>query len=85
MERIRRAFDAFNRRDLDVFLALIDPEVEFTTRYMEMEGDPYYRGRDLQEVCMPVRQSVRQFRVTLTPEALNGEDSNRRAPVDPVA
>ena len=53
VERIRRAFDAFNRRDLDVFLALIDPEVEFTTRYMEMEGDPYYRGRDLQEVCMP--------------------------------
>ena len=42
MERIRRAFDAFNRRDLDAFLALIDPEVEFTTRYMEMEGDPYY-------------------------------------------
>jgi ketosteroid isomerase-like protein len=44
VERIRRAFDAFNRRDLDGFLALIDPEAEFTTRYMEMEGDPYYRG-----------------------------------------
>ena len=46
VERICRAFDAFNRRDLDAFLALIDPEAEFTTRYMEMEGDPYYRGHD---------------------------------------
>jgi ketosteroid isomerase-like protein len=46
VERIHRAFDAFNRRDLDAFLALIDPEAEFTTRYMEMEGDPYYRGHD---------------------------------------
>jgi ketosteroid isomerase-like protein len=46
VERTRRAFHAFNRRDLDAFLALIDPEVEFTTRYMEMEGDSYYRGQD---------------------------------------
>jgi ketosteroid isomerase-like protein len=44
VERTRRAFDAFNRRDLDAFLAVIDPEVVFTTRFMEMEGDPYYRG-----------------------------------------
>ena len=46
VERARRAFDAFNRRDLDAFLALIDPEVEFTTRFKEMEGGPYYRGHD---------------------------------------
>jgi ketosteroid isomerase-like protein len=45
-ERVRRAFDAFNRRDFDAFLALIDPGVEITTRYMEMEGDPHYRGHD---------------------------------------
>jgi ketosteroid isomerase-like protein len=46
LERTRRAWDAFNRRDLDAFLALTDPEVEFSTRYMEMEGDPCYRGHD---------------------------------------
>jgi ketosteroid isomerase-like protein len=46
LQRMRRAFDAFNRRDLDAFLALTDHEVELTTRYMEMEGDPYYRGHD---------------------------------------
>ena len=44
VERIRRGFDAFNRRDLDAFLALTDPEVELSTRFREMEGDSYYRG-----------------------------------------
>ena len=46
LERTRRAFDAFNRRDLDAFLPLTDTEVEFATRYMELEGDPHYRGHD---------------------------------------
>ena len=46
VERIRRGFDAFNRRDLDAFLALTDPEVELSTRFREMEGDSYYRGHD---------------------------------------
>jgi ketosteroid isomerase-like protein len=45
-ERTRRAFGAFNRRDLDAFLSLTDPEVELTTRYMELEGDPHYRGHN---------------------------------------
>jgi hypothetical protein len=30
VERAYRAVDAFNRRDLGSYLALIDPEVEFT-------------------------------------------------------
>jgi ketosteroid isomerase-like protein len=46
VERVHRAYDAFNRRDLDEFLAFMDPDVELTTRFMEMEGDPYYRGHD---------------------------------------
>jgi ketosteroid isomerase-like protein len=45
-ELARRAYDAFNRRDLDGFLAFMDPEVEVTTRFMEMEGDRSYRGHD---------------------------------------
>ena len=46
VERAYRAFDAFNRRDLDAFLGLIHAEVEFTTRFIEMAGDPYYRGHE---------------------------------------
>jgi len=45
-ELARRAHDAFNRRDLDAFLAFMDPEVEVTTRFMELEGDRSYRGHD---------------------------------------
>jgi ketosteroid isomerase-like protein len=46
VELVHRAYDAFNRRDLDDFLALTDPDIELTTRFMEMEGDPFYRGHD---------------------------------------
>jgi ketosteroid isomerase-like protein len=44
VERFYRATDAFNRRDLDAFLAVVDREVELITLYMEMEGNPSYRG-----------------------------------------
>ncbi len=46
LERARHAFDAFNRRDIDALLALVDPEAEIATRFMEMEGDSHYRGHD---------------------------------------
>jgi ketosteroid isomerase-like protein len=46
VELVHRVYDAFNRRDLDDFLAFADPDVELTTRFMEMEGDPFYRGHD---------------------------------------
>ena len=46
VERVHRAYEAFNRRDLDAFLGFMDPEVELMTRFMELEGDPYYRGHD---------------------------------------
>jgi ketosteroid isomerase-like protein len=46
IERNRRAFDAFNRRDLDGFLALMDPELEFTSRVIPVAGDVDYRGHD---------------------------------------
>src|SRR5215207_6888067 len=46
VERLYRAYDAFNRRDLDAYPALMDPEVELTPRIMELEGGSYYRGHD---------------------------------------
>ena len=45
VEQLYRAYDAFNRRDLDAYLARIDPEVEFTPRIMGLEGG-FYRGHD---------------------------------------
>ena len=37
-------YEAINRRDLDAFLALLDPEVEFVSLIAEVEGPHVYRG-----------------------------------------
>jgi ketosteroid isomerase-like protein len=39
-----RAFDAFNRRDLDAFLEFVDPAVEFRSLVVGMEGS--YHGHE---------------------------------------
>jgi ketosteroid isomerase-like protein len=44
VELLYRAYDAFNRRDLDAFLALCDPKIEFTTFNLQLEGGSSYRG-----------------------------------------
>jgi ketosteroid isomerase-like protein len=46
IERAYRGYDAFNRRDLCAFLGLADPEVDLTTRFGPMEGQPQYHGHD---------------------------------------
>jgi ketosteroid isomerase-like protein len=46
VEQLRRAHDAFNRRDIDAFLALADPEVELTPLTVELEGVTSFRGHD---------------------------------------
>jgi ketosteroid isomerase-like protein len=45
-ERNGRAVDAFNERELDGFLALMDPELEFTSRVIPLAGDVNYRGHE---------------------------------------
>lgn len=46
IELVYRGAEAFNRRDLDAFLALTDRDVEFTSRFLELEGGGPYRGHD---------------------------------------
>ena len=41
-----RAVEAFNRRDLDAYLTLIDAQVEFNPRNVWAEGGDPYRGHD---------------------------------------
>src|SRR5688572_26335634 len=41
-----RSHDAFNRRDLEAYLALNDPDVEFTPYERAIEGLGPYRGHD---------------------------------------
>jgi ketosteroid isomerase-like protein len=44
VELLHRALDAFNRRDLEAFLALMEADVEAVSRLVAIEGD--YRGHD---------------------------------------
>jgi ketosteroid isomerase-like protein len=46
IELVHQACDAFNRRDLDAFLALCDPDVEFISYLAQVEGGEPYRGHD---------------------------------------
>jgi ketosteroid isomerase-like protein len=41
VELAHRSFDAFNRRDLDAYLTLMDPSVETITRIVPLEGHAY--------------------------------------------
>ena len=41
VELHNRAFDAFNRRDLDAFLALADRNIELAPLNLELEGGSY--------------------------------------------
>lgn len=45
VELARRVYDAFNRRDLDGFLALMDSDVDGMPRSLGIEGGSY-RGRE---------------------------------------
>ncbi len=45
VERYRRGIEAFNRRDLEAFLALADPDVVGISRVLAIEGGSY-RGHD---------------------------------------
>jgi ketosteroid isomerase-like protein len=44
VELLRKAYDAMNRRDLDAFLALMDPDVQAIPRVVALEGA--YSGHD---------------------------------------
>jgi hypothetical protein len=41
-----RGLDAFNRRDLDAYLALMDDDVELIPRAVALEGGNHYHGHD---------------------------------------
>ena len=44
-ELVKRTYDALNRRDLEAYVAMSDPEVEFVSLIAEAEGGAY-RGHD---------------------------------------
>ena len=50
MELVRRGHDAFNRRDLDAYLATHDADIEFTPYERAIEGlGPYHGHEDVRQ------------------------------------
>ena len=46
VELVRRSFEAFNRRDIASMLALCDPDIEYFSHLVELEGGGPFRGHD---------------------------------------
>jgi ketosteroid isomerase-like protein len=46
VELMRRAFAAWNRRDIETALELMDPDVEWHPNLQLPDVDPIYRGRN---------------------------------------
>ncbi len=86
--------DAFNRRDLEGFLAFIDPDVRFTPLQAEMEGGGEYVGHDgvrrwwenLLSVFPDLQVEIDQVRglgdMTVSQLRLRGQGKGSDAPLD---
>ena len=66
VELAHRTADAFNRRDIDAFVALCDPDVEFTTRATELEGGDSHRGHDgVRSWCTDILEVFPDFSIEI--------------------
>jgi|SRR5438270_6419879 len=94
VELMHRLMDAFNRRDLDAYRALIDPEVEFTPYEVSVQGGQPYRGHagvqswweETFELLRDLKVEVYEVRDlgdrTFVRGRLRGEDAWSGAPIE---
>ena len=68
VETFRLGVDAFNRRDVDALLELLDPEVESHTALFEaMAGSAVYRGHDgLRALFRDLADGFEEFRIEIS-------------------
>jgi ketosteroid isomerase-like protein len=97
VELAYRVQDAFNRRDIDAFLALCDPEVELISRIVELEGGGPHRGHDgvrswwqnLLGVSRDLKSEIDEVRdlgdVTVARVRLRGHGIGSDAPMEQTA
>jgi ketosteroid isomerase-like protein len=66
VEIVRAGHETFNRRDLDAYLAVTDPDVEFTPYERVIEGLGPYRGHeDVRRWWNEALETVPDFQVEL--------------------
>jgi ketosteroid isomerase-like protein len=90
----QRAADAFSRHDLDAFLALCDPDLEFTSRHVGLEGGAAHRGHDgvriwwdeLLAIFPDVSSEIEEVRdlgdVTIARHRFRGRGIESEAPIE---
>jgi ketosteroid isomerase-like protein len=67
VEVVRQGHETFNRRDLDAYLALHDPDEEFTPYERAVEGLGPYRGHDdVRRWWEELNETLGDFRVELS-------------------
>ena len=63
-ELIRAGYEAWNRNDLDAWLEVLHPDVEFHTSGVWPDFDPVYRGREgLAEFWLRMHEPWERFRI----------------------
>ncbi len=94
VELVRRAFEAFNRRDIESYLALCDPDIEYFSHLVELEGGGPYRGHDgirswwegLLAVSSDFRAEIEEVRdlgeVTVTRQRAHGHGVGSDVPME---
>lgn len=66
VDAVRGGYEAFNRRDVDTVLALLDPDIVFRMAMDPMGVHPLFRGRDgVRELFATLWQSFDEFRAEL--------------------
>ena len=92
VELTRRAVDAYNRRDLDAWLALMDDEVETVSRLVAIEGGYHGHGgarrwwEQVFEAFPDLTAEVVEVRdlgdLTLTEQRMHGHSAGSHTPFE---
>jgi|SRR3954452_757620 len=69
LELMEAAFDAISRKDLDAFLALAHPEIEFRSLIAEAEGQTFHGHEGVREWWDAV---IRSLDIQPRPEGIEG-------------
>ena len=73
LDLVRRAYEAFARRDIDTLIELSDPEVEFTSLIRESEGVTYRGHEGLREYLESLVDVLPDWRPIMEDAEVHGD------------
>ena len=73
LDTVRRAYEAFARRDVDTLIELSDPELEFTSLIRESEGVTYRGHEGLREYLESLVDVLPDWRPIMEDAEVHGD------------